>query len=57
MYAWGYGASGRLGHGNEEQKEEPVRVETFVGKQVVGIACGSCHTAVCVTHGVCMHDM
>jgi len=40
-----------LGHGDGEQKEEPSRVEVFVGKQAVGVACGSSHTAVTTIHG------
>jgi hypothetical protein len=37
VFTWGYGAMGRLGHGNEDLHDEPTRVDILVGKQVIYI--------------------
>jgi RCC1 and BTB domain-containing protein len=45
---------GKLGHGNESGHSTPRRVETLVGLAIVGIACGSRHTAV-ITNKGCLY--
>lgn len=37
VFTWGYGAMGRLGHGNEDLHDEPTRVDVLVGKQVIDL--------------------
>jgi len=51
VFTWGYGAMGRLGHGNEDLHDEPTRVDVLVGKQVQGISSGGAHCAITVIHG------
>ncbi|XP_047031157.1 probable E3 ubiquitin-protein ligase HERC2 [Helicoverpa zea] len=48
VYSWGEGEDGKLGHGNRITLEVPRLIETLAGERVVGIACGSAHSA-CVT--------
>lgn len=48
MYSWGEGEDGKLGHGNRITLEVPRLIESLSGERVVGIACGSAHSA-CVT--------
>ncbi|XP_052754599.1 probable E3 ubiquitin-protein ligase HERC2 isoform X2 [Galleria mellonella] len=48
VYSWGEGEDGKLGHGNRITLEVPRLIETLSGERVVGIACGSAHSA-CVT--------
>lgn len=50
----GYGKYGRLGHGNEENYENPKRIEVFDkllqnGEYICNISCGGDHT-VCYTN-------
>ena len=40
MYTWGHGAGGKLGQGNNEDSDSPLRVYTLWGKNVKHIACG-----------------
>lgn len=40
MYTWGHGAGGKLGQGNNEDADSPLRVYTLWGKNVKHIACG-----------------
>jgi len=44
MWTWGFGACGRLGHGNENDQFVPCLVEALAGKKVVGVAAGCLHT-------------
>ncbi|KAG6464463.1 hypothetical protein O3G_MSEX014531 [Manduca sexta] len=48
VYSWGEGEDGKLGHGNRITLEMPRLIEALSGERVVGIACGSAHSA-CVT--------
>nr|XP_026484631.1 probable E3 ubiquitin-protein ligase HERC2 isoform X1 [Vanessa tameamea] len=48
VYSWGEGEDGKLGHGNRITLEAPRLIESLAGERVVGIACGSAHSA-CVT--------
>ncbi|CAH0405793.1 unnamed protein product [Chilo suppressalis] len=48
VYSWGEGEDGKLGHGNRITLEVPRLIECLSGERVVGIACGSAHSA-CVT--------
>ncbi|XP_072935158.1 probable E3 ubiquitin-protein ligase HERC2 [Epargyreus clarus] len=48
VYSWGEGEDGKLGHGNRLSLEIPRLIETLSSEIVVGIACGSAHSA-CVT--------
>ncbi|CAH2243797.1 jg12710 [Pararge aegeria aegeria] len=48
VYSWGEGEDGKLGQGNRITLEAPRIIESLSGERVVGIACGSAHSA-CVT--------
>ncbi|CAH2068345.1 unnamed protein product, partial [Iphiclides podalirius] len=48
VYSWGEGEDGKLGHGNRLTMEAPRLIESLAGERVVGVACGSAHSA-CVT--------
>eukprot|EP00931_Biecheleriopsis_adriatica_P018476 TRINITY_DN12943_c0_g1_i1.p1 TRINITY_DN12943_c0_g1~~TRINITY_DN12943_c0_g1_i1.p1 ORF type:complete len:719 (-),score=181.78 TRINITY_DN12943_c0_g1_i1:57-2213(-) len=45
VYTWGLGLSGRLGHGDEHDRNLPTLVDALTGLQVASIACGGHHTA------------
>ncbi|KAM3194162.1 hypothetical protein ACQJBY_070677 [Aegilops geniculata] len=50
VYTWGKGANGRLGHGNNFDRNTPTPVEALKDKQVKSVACGTDFTAV-----ICFH--
>jgi len=45
LYTFGYGKNGQTGHGGRESSFTPQKVEFFMGKWPVEIACGDWHTA------------
>ena len=53
LWAWGCGEHGRLGHGDEEDRLMPVRVEAerLDGAKIVSAACGAAHTAAVTEEG------
>ncbi|XP_068643662.1 PH, RCC1 and FYVE domains-containing protein 1-like [Aristolochia californica] len=50
VYTWGKGANGRLGHGDNDDRNTPTLVEVLKDKQVKSVVCGSNFTAV-----ICLH--
>ncbi|XP_058096545.1 PH, RCC1 and FYVE domains-containing protein 1-like [Magnolia sinica] len=50
VYTWGKGANGRLGHGDNDDRNTPTLVEALKDKQVKSIVCGSSFTA-----AICLH--
>ncbi|XP_020080536.1 uncharacterized protein LOC109704181 isoform X2 [Ananas comosus] len=50
VYTWGKGANGRLGHGDNDDRNTPTLVEALKDKQVRSVVCGSNFTAV-----ICLH--
>ncbi|KAJ4974536.1 hypothetical protein NE237_007710 [Protea cynaroides] len=50
VYTWGKGANGRLGHGDNDDRNTPTLVEALKDKQVKSVVCGSSFTAV-----ICLH--
>ncbi|KAF2311807.1 hypothetical protein GH714_026820 [Hevea brasiliensis] len=51
VYTWGKGANGRLGHGDNDDRNFPSLVEALKDKQVKSIACGTNFTA-----AICLHN-
>ena len=51
LYTFGNGKYGRLGHGTETDEWLPRLVEGLPGEQVVAVAAGEEHTAVCTASG------
>jgi alpha-tubulin suppressor-like RCC1 family protein len=51
LYTFGFGGSGRLGHGGNENEDVPRLVEALAGKHVVGAAAGVAHTVVLTDAG------
>lgn len=41
VYSWGNGDGGRLGHGDNNNKEEPTLIASLTGLKVTKIACGN----------------
>ncbi|EPS63615.1 hypothetical protein M569_11169, partial [Genlisea aurea] len=50
VYTWGKGASGRLGHGDVDDRNTPTLVEALKDRQVKSVACGTNFTA-----AICLH--
>ena len=44
LYMWGSGGRGRLGHKDDESENTPRIVESFLGHNIIMLACGSAHT-------------
>ena len=44
LWSWGFGASGRLGHGDEQPQPLPKKVEALAGQRVVAVAAGVNHS-------------
>lgn len=40
VYSWGNGDGGRLGHGDNNSKEEPTLISALIEHRIVKIACG-----------------
>ena len=51
LHTFGMGVLGRLGHGGEEKKFVPTRVDKLMGKRVVRVSCGDTCTAVLTSEG------
>ena len=53
LWSWGYGEFGRLGHGDREPRQRPVRLgkEMYGGSPAVMVACGGEHTLVLTAVG------
>jgi len=53
LWSWGDGGDGRLGHGDREPRQRPVRLgkERFGGSPAVMVACGGAHTLVLTAAG------
>ena len=51
VWSWGWGYSGRLGHGDEETQLLPKKVEAFAGRRVVAVAAGGNHSLVVTASG------
>lgn len=46
LFAWGFGTNGRLGLGDDMDRQEPTPVTFFDDKDVLAIACGLDHSLV-----------
>lgn len=51
LYTWGWGADGRLGHGNEESKAVPTHVERLKDSGCALVSAGHNHTAMISPEG------
>ena len=51
VWSWGYGASGRLGHGDQQRQLLPKKVETFAGQRVIAVSAGSAHSLALTADG------
>ena len=50
-YAWGNGADGKLGHGNQDDVASPLKVAALDDHPALSIACGDCHSIVVTDEG------
>ena len=44
VWSWGHGAYGRLGHGDEEARLLPKKIEAFAAQRVVAVSAGGFHS-------------
>ncbi|EOD29477.1 E3 ubiquitin ligase [Emiliania huxleyi CCMP1516] len=44
VWSWGEGASGKLGHGDQQRQLLPKKVEAFAGQRVVAVSAGTYHS-------------
>ncbi|XP_075228227.1 E3 ubiquitin-protein ligase HERC2 isoform X3 [Lycorma delicatula] len=51
VYSWGNGDGGRLGHGDNNSKEEPTLISALVEHRIVKIACGGTYSAAVTSQG------
>ena len=51
VFAWGDGAYGRLGHGDEQEQLLPKKIETFAGQRVVAVSAVSRHSLAITADG------
>ena len=51
LWSWGWGASGKLGHGDEHDQLLPKKVEAFAGQRVVAVSAGDVHSIVITADG------
>ena len=51
LLSWGHGASGRLGHGDEQNQLLPKQVEAFAGQRVVAVSAGGFHSLAITADG------
>ncbi|RRT78733.1 hypothetical protein B296_00026680 [Ensete ventricosum] len=57
IYTWGKGTNGRLGHGDNDDRNTPTLVEALKDKQVKSVVCGASFTAViCLHKWICSAD-
>jgi alpha-tubulin suppressor-like RCC1 family protein len=51
VFSWGLNYSGQLGHGDQEDRRVPTKVESIVGLVITKISCGIEHTAALTNNG------
>ena len=51
LWAWGYGYTGQLGHGDTQDQPVPRRVEALAAERVVDVAAGGIHTVAVTSTG------
>jgi len=51
VWSWGDGGFGRLGHGDEQRKLLPKKVEAFAGQRVVAVSAGGLHNLAITADG------
>jgi alpha-tubulin suppressor-like RCC1 family protein len=51
VVSWGDNRSGQLGHGDEEARNVPTKVEALDGMVIIKVSCGGWHTAVLTDKG------
>ena len=43
VWSWGYGSTGRLGHGDQQNQLLPKKIEALAGRRVVTLSAGRGH--------------
>jgi len=51
VWSWGFGADGRLGHGNQQNQLLPKKIEAFAGQRAVGVSAGCGHSIALTADG------
>ena len=51
LWSWGYGGSGQLGHGDQQEQLLPKKIEAFAGRRVVAVSAGETHSIAITADG------
>ena len=51
VWSWGSGLWGRLGHGDEQDKPLPKKIEALAGQRIVAMSAGDMHNTACTADG------
>ena len=51
VWSWGYGVSGRLGHGDEQRQLLPKKIEALAGQSVIAVSAASDHIIALTANG------
>ena len=51
VWSWGWGRSGQLGHGNQQNQLQPKKVEALAGQRVVTVSAGQYHSLAITADG------
>ncbi|TMW68243.1 hypothetical protein Poli38472_005711 [Pythium oligandrum] len=56
VYSWGLGLNGQLGHGDEQPRLKPTRINHFRGRKVISAVAGGSHNIATseMTDGICV---
>ncbi|RHZ26993.1 hypothetical protein DYB31_010188, partial [Aphanomyces astaci] len=51
VYSWGSGSNGKLGHGDEDNRDVPTKIQGLNGKAILDVKAGCEHTTAITTNG------
>jgi len=51
VWSWGYGYSGRLGHGDQQDQLLPMKIEAMAGQRVLAVSAGFAHSLAITADG------
>jgi len=51
VWSWGWGSSGQLGHGDQQNQQQPKKIEALAGQRVVAVSAGGDHSLALTADG------
>ena len=51
VWSWGYGVSGKLGHGDQQNQQQPKKIEALVDQRVVAVSAAAGHSLALTADG------